>query len=443
MRAARLAQTPTGSNVPLLAVGPGLVLYHLVSGNLGLATVGMGDRQLAFPVAALIVAVGLAAGLAVQHAGGPWSAALTLLAGLALLYVGISGEPVAYAAVAGLNVIVLRSVLRAGAATPSAHARRAALWLTLGMLLQAGLLFAYYSTTGSSTLMAAALVLLVAGRLASRDGHGQQRHFDRTAITPVALVAALLALACAWQFATWDTPHAQARQLGDQFTVMTYNLQSGFARDNFWSLEAQARVIEAQQPDILILQEVSRGWLVTTGNDELLWLSQRLKMPYVWGPASDDGLWGNAILSRVALSEQDATKFASTANLKRGAVRTQVQTPAGVLWIYGTHLDNPSGAGAVRREQVDELLRFISNNQPAILGGDFNATPDSDVLAALHAAGFSDYAALLDPGVTTSEDGKRIDYLLLKGRLTVEATLVPEVWASDHKPFVLRVRVGE
>jgi endonuclease/exonuclease/phosphatase (EEP) superfamily protein YafD len=182
---------------------------------------------------------------------------------------------------------------------------------------------------------------------------------------------------------------------------------------------------------------------VTTGNDELLWLSQRLEMPYVWGPASDDGLWGNAILSRVALSEQDATKFASTENLKRGAVRAQVQTPAGVLWVYGTHLDNPSGAGAVRREQVDELLRYIGENQPSILGGDLNATPNSDVLAALRAAGFSDFAALLGPGATTSEDGKRIDYLLLRGRVTVAETLIPDVWASDHKPFVLRVRVGE
>jgi endonuclease/exonuclease/phosphatase family metal-dependent hydrolase len=118
--------------------------------------------------------------------------------------------------------------------------------------------------------------------------------------------------------------------------VMTWNIQSGFSIDNYWDLERQARVIKGQEPDVVILQEVSRGWLVTSYADELLWLSRRLDMPYVWGPASDDDLWGNAILSRAPLSDVSVLKYRSTENLKRSAVRAKLATDAGEVWIVAT-----------------------------------------------------------------------------------------------------------
>ena len=60
-------------------------------------------------------------------------------------------------------------------------------------------------------------------------------------------------------------------------------------------------MIEEQQPDIVALQEVTRGWVIYGSFDMLVWLSQRLDMPYVYGPAADS-VWGNAILSRYPMS---------------------------------------------------------------------------------------------------------------------------------------------
>ena len=67
---------------------------------------------------------------------------------------------------------------------------------------------------------------------------------------------------------------------------MTYNLHNGFSTAGTLEMEAIARVIEAQDPDVVGLQEVSRGWAINGSMDMLEWLSQRLQMPYIYGPTT-------------------------------------------------------------------------------------------------------------------------------------------------------------
>ena len=64
---------------------------------------------------------------------------------------------------------------------------------------------------------------------------------------------------------------------------MTYNIQAGFPRDNRWDLEGTAAAIEAVDPDVVLLQEVGRGWPLMTGVDGARWLSDRLDMNLVCG----------------------------------------------------------------------------------------------------------------------------------------------------------------
>lgn len=59
--------------------------------------------------------------------------------------------------------------------------------------------------------------------------------------------------------------------------------------------EAQAQVIAAQNPDVVTLQEVARGWLNGGSLEMLDWLAARLNMPYyVFAPAADTH-WSRAI----------------------------------------------------------------------------------------------------------------------------------------------------
>ncbi len=80
--------------------------------------------------------------------------------------------------------------------------------------------------------------------------------------------------------------------------VMTYNIKSGLYHPD--GLEAVARVIEAQSPDILGLQEVDEGMARSNGVAQTDWLTRRLRMRGVFAPAMnyDSGLYGIALLSR-------------------------------------------------------------------------------------------------------------------------------------------------
>ncbi|HET7035219.1 MAG TPA: endonuclease/exonuclease/phosphatase family protein [Thermomicrobiaceae bacterium] len=233
--------------------------------------------------------------------------------------------------------------------------------------------------------------------------------------------------------------HWRPATLGRQITVMTYNLQEGFSRDDRFDLERQAAAIEAEHPDVVVVQEVSRGWLVAAGADEVLWLSQRLGMQAVFGANSDDGLWGNAILSRAPLQDAAREQYTTTQNLKRSVVAARVDTAAGPLWLFGTHLDNPVGATDVRLSQTRELIRFWNNRSPALVLGDLNADPGDPVFGLFTSAGLVDLDRQLPPGASTSSDQRLIDHILATPNLTLQSIRVPDTWASDHRPLVARV----
>ena len=436
------------SAVSLLALGPGLVLYHLLTGNLGLAQVKL---DLDFPQAAAVLALGTALGLAAGTSvvssgggrrplvGGPLlPGALVAVAALGLWefwrerWLGPVGLVVG---TAGATILLTRALV-GGAPVRRPRAGSPTLWLTAGLVLQVGLLFTYYTFTGLPQVLVVASGLLLFGAAFAglpAASSGQPRLWG--SLVPTAVLAGLLIAVCGWHWLRWSEPEA-GPPLARELTAMSYNIQTGFARDNYWSLEATARTIEAARPDIVVLQEVSRGWLVTTGVDEVLWLSHRLGMPAVFGASSDDGLWGNAVLTRAPIDAVTIRRYRTTENLDRGVTEVRLATEAGDLWVFSTHLDNPSGAGAVRLEQVDQLLDAWASRTPALLMGDLNATPDSDVLAALRDAGFTDLGAALGPTETTSEDGRRIDYILATDQIAARSVRIPSTWTSDHRPVV-------
>ena len=220
---------------------------------------------------------------------------------------------------------------------------------------------------------------------------------------------------------------------------MTYNIQNGVSVSERFDLEQIARVIEEQHPDVVVLQEVSRGWLVTSGVDEVLWLSQRLNMNYAFGPNSDDGMWGNVVLSRAPIGSVRKVQYDVTENLKRSVLQVDITTQAGDLWVLATHLDDPRDAGAIRLEQAKELIATWNHQTPTLLMGDMNSDPADPVISTFRAAGLIDLGRNLDPAETTSRDGRRIDYIFGTPDVGLADIRVPNVWTSDHRPVVARV----
>src|SRR5699024_10967851 len=84
--------------------------------------------------------------------------------------------------------------------------------------------------------------------------------------------------------------------------VMTYNIRSGISAAGRFDPGRIAAVIAEQQPDVVTLQEVDRGMLITGGHDSLAQLARRLDMHAYYAPANHP-LFGLAILSRSPLHE--------------------------------------------------------------------------------------------------------------------------------------------
>lgn len=447
----------------LIALGPGLAVFHLLTGNLGAAQAML---DVDFPAAAGILAIGTVLGLLISAlatvtpsiAGmGKWlrsprvegPLAVFILAGVGLVSLlfawqspGMSGVALVFGVAGTIVLLALALVSSEPGQRPIGGS--VGFWLTAGLVIQAILLFAYYTFTGPPLLIVVAWLLLLAGAFANGARAVIDPAWERSSLRYWFGAAAIVLLAiAAQQELVWSRPKTRGPLLGNDLTVMTYNIQSGFSRDHVFDLERTAQTIELNDPDIVVLQEVSRGWLVTSGVDEVLWLSQRLGMPFYFGAASDDGLWGNAILTKAPVSDEEARKFRSSANLRRSVLGVTVETKDGPpLRVLATHLDNPGGAGQVRLEQVEQLLAFWNQQIPAIIAGDFNATPDSDVVQRLRRAGFNDRGDLIGDA-TTSEDNRRIDYIFTTAGLTVTDVRIDPVWTSDHLPVTMWMTMME
>lgn len=437
------APASEGSGLPgakAVLIGPFLVLFHIALGNLGAAQVQAGWT---LPGAVLALGLGHTAGIAagwpLARSGAGWLPG-TVVSGIGLWLTwqgtrwAIAGLPLS---AVGISSLLAGVFFDGSPGRTRGHIGRVALGLTTGMLLHVTLLFRYYTATGSGVDLALAWLALTLGTAAwwpARPPTGDRRFVLATA----SAAGIVVALAAAWQAQLPATTVPDA-PLPGQLTVMTYNIQSGFALDNRWSLEAIAQTIEEARPDVVVLQEVSRGWLVTNGTDDLLWLSRRLGMRASWGPASADRLWGNAVLTRGPVTALERWRFSRTQNLRRSAIAVRVETDRGPVWIIGTHLDDPRGAGAVRLAQVEELLAFWARRTPAVIAGDFNAEPGDPVIARVLAERLIDAGAVAGLDTPTSEDGRRIDYVLVTPDLTVIDAHVLDRWSSDHRPVVVRL----
>ncbi|CAN5863357.1 hypothetical protein BH20CHL4_BH20CHL4_07800 [soil metagenome] len=445
--------------LPLIGIGAGIACYALIGGNFGLSSMRTGhDLQYNLWLLSLGPVIALALWLfPIQFSWDQdgWVSSIPVAA-LVAAAAGLAGflmiaKPVSNSQLAALATVlfgfssIYLTMLAARSRTASRRysgAWRSGALITLGMLFHAAMVFLYFSSSGSFVFAAVAYLMLALMGLYAAWGPGWTAPLSSSRrLIPAGLVTAAFILALLT--AQTSIPGSATAQLDREFTVVTYNIQNGFSRDNIWDLEATARTIESLEPDIVLLQETGRGWFAMGWADQAWWLSQRLDMVMAFGPASGDDLWGNTILSRTPLSEVSVLKYDSTENLNRSVVSALVPVDGGELWVANTHLDNPGDAGEVRMEQATQLLEAWDGVRPAIIAGDFNATPDTDVVAAINGAGFADTSAAAGNDDATSENGHKIDYVFITPDLGIVTVTVPDGWTSDHRPIVVTVRLPD
>ena len=433
---------------PYVAIGPALALQFLLFQNMAHQTVLIGWPQpavFAWVLAANVVGIVIAVELARQARGLPWLA-LALLGGIlvAVAAVDLSGLPAALILLIGQIVlaVLLVSIVKPVAATSGEPAGRGdSTWIGVGMLVLLFLLFIYYATYQIDVLAPqgvirplAALLIGLAAIRASLNRWGGGVPLTRVASIPALLLLILPLVA----LAMWKDVEA-IQGAGYPVRVMTYNLHQGFDVHGSHGLENIARVIQAEDPDIIALQEVSRGWVVNGSVDMLVWLSQRLEMDYVWGPAADP-VWGNAVLSRLPIISSQNHRMPNNdmVRLDRAFLTVEVVVGGGeTIDVVATHFHSGDGDSAIRIPQAKAVLETVDKNRTSVLLGDFNAHPDHPEMLLFADAGFNDAfvaSGATGDGFTYPADNpwERIDYVWASPDLEVRDLSVSDSLASDH-----------
>ena len=445
-----------GQVLPWLGLGPFLFLEMLLFQNLArLVTLTEWTYPVAYAWMLFSHAVGLTAAVWILNSGRRSWWPLTAVAGVALIAVAAveSSEAALDATLlmvgqissAVLLVIVVDALVR-GTGAPGLA--RTAVSHGLGMVILLGLVFAYYAPFDMDLPYDNPVVPPLAGLLLAICALASLRSFprDRPAVQvgwlPAQIALLLVAVPLVWAL-TWETPEAEAGE-GFPVRIVNYNLHNGFDVDGHLGMEAIAHVIEAQDPDVVGLQEVSRGWVVNGSLDMLTWLSQRLEMPYIFGPATGS-LWGNAILSRYPVLEWENVKLPPKDLLfQRAYLWARLDLGDGQeLLVVDTHLHHTREDFDIRAQQVQTLLDFWKDDEQTVIMGDFNARKDDPEAQMIRDAGLADVLDLagIEPGYTVPSEAPkyRIDYIWLSPDLTAEEVVIPASEASDHMPVVATV----
>lgn len=315
------------------------------------------------------------------------------------------------------------------------------------MLLFVIFVLAYYavyqiSLPYSNTILeiVAAVLLAILAIASFRSYSGLSKARANLYMAPV--ISLVLLIAPVISFIGWHETKAIEAD-GGTITVMSYNLHNGFDTDGELGLEALALMIEKSGADIVALQEISRGWLISGSVDMLSWLSQRLDMPYVSGPTAGS-LWGNAILSKYKITDYDTCALPpDDLCIERGFTAATITVSGTNLQIIATHLHHVEDDSEIRQTQVPVILEYWDNAPYTIILGDLNAWPNSPEMEMMYQAGLTDTLADQPEVLTFSSADlyERIDYIWLSPDIQLLDCYVPFSQASDHLAVIAVISI--
>ena len=230
--------------------------------------------------------------------------------------------------------------------------------------------------------------------------------------------------------------------------IVSYNIHQGLNPDGQVDPEATARTIEALDPDVVMLQEVGRGWPIHVFMDTGEWLSRRLRMPFVYQRAADPQ-FGNAIMTRLPVVGHDAGFLPfGEGPQRRSYVRARIDIGQGRrITLIDVHLQHQKDNRATREAQIDELLDVWDGEQRTVIAGDMNTQPDEPNFALFLDAGLlsvQDEAGLGHLPTATEEvvGGDRVDYVFVTRDVSFSGVAVPYSFASDHLPIAVTASLG-
>jgi endonuclease/exonuclease/phosphatase family metal-dependent hydrolase len=238
--------------------------------------------------------------------------------------------------------------------------------------------------------------------------------------------------------------------------LMTYNVHRCVGVDRDLNVERVAAVIADSRPDIVALQELDVGRVRTRGIDQAHALAELLGMRSRFHPAMhvEEEQYGDAILTALPERVVRAGPLPGYPRIRglepRGALWVAIDLGGVELQVINTHL------GLVPREQQIQAAALLSEQwmmseaftAPAVLLGDFNATPYSQTYRMFQTVLKDAQHGRRVPPTSTFPSRfpfMRIDHVFLAGDIEVLGVHSPydarARIASDHLPLVVDLDV--
>ncbi len=242
-------------------------------------------------------------------------------------------------------------------------------------------------------------------------------------------------------------PTARSQQVAQEPTtlrILAYNIHHGAGNDEVLDLERIAELIRSLDPDLVALQEVDNRTERTGGVAQAARLGQLTGMSSAFGKFMDyqGGEYGMAVLSRLDY-ENPTNHVLPEGPEPRSSMAIRVQLPNGGELIFaGVHFYRTAEE---RMAQARRLLDVLGTEDvPVILAGDFNSTPDSEVMAFIGAS--FEIPDKGDDRFTFRSDrpNREIDFIVYRPAdqfTVVELRVIDEPVASDHRPVLLVLEI--
>ena len=166
--------------------------------------------------------------------------------------------------------------------------------------------------------------------------------------------------------------------------VMTYNIHQYYVMDprdigektGRYVFDELLKVLRDSDADIIGLQE-NEGERLSSGNQNgVAWLASELGMYYYYGPATSEQIYGEAILSRWPIIQQEWMQYPRPEGIERGVMYAVIDSPIGKLNVFNTHFEIDRFKTA-QREEANFLIDYVGDRKALILG-DFNTRSDQN-----------------------------------------------------------------
>lgn len=259
------------------------------------------------------------------------------------------------------------------------------------------------------------------------------------------------ALACEKEYKKVDEPGWEKETPTKKVRVMSYNVKYCSPYNSTTpDVDSVANIIIEAEPDIVLLQELDRNTTRSGKVDQLAILSEKADLPYTYyGKAIDyqGGESGLGIMSRYKLTDPQLHKLPrveipDTYVSYRILITATISVDGQKVTIGNTHLELTQ---ANRDLQVPEINKILSAfNQPAILGGDFNATPENNTMQTFFNYGFKKTCLQGCNTITSFAPNREIDYIIYRpeSKFNIVSHDVINTMASDHMPIISEIELN-